>query len=277
MGSAIAGRLLDAYELHVNDMNPAAADDLVAGGATFSSAAEIAAACKYIFLSLPGPAHVTGLLLGEGGLAQQLTPGTVIIDTTTGTPTVDEDLVAALSARQVDFVDAPIAGGVRRAKEGTAALMVGASDEVFARVKDLLQVVTSEVFHVGPVGTGHTMKLVNNMLNNCNRFAALEAVRLGEAGGLQRDVIIEVLNKSSGRNYATEYTFPQLLSGPTYLPQGFTIGLMRKDIHLATELAHSLGHPTPIADTVEGFAEQAIARFGADADQSQMMAEWYQD
>ena len=91
-----------------------------------------------VFLSLPGPADVTGLLLGPDGLAGKLSPGSVLIDTTTSTPTADKQIVAALAERGVDFADAPIAGGVRRAKDGTATLLVGASDEVFDRIKGLL-------------------------------------------------------------------------------------------------------------------------------------------
>jgi 3-hydroxyisobutyrate dehydrogenase-like beta-hydroxyacid dehydrogenase len=275
MGSAIASRLVDSYELFVSDKNPAAADELVKRGATFAPADEIAAACRLVFFCLPGPADVTGLLIGPAGLANRLSPGSIVIDTTTSTPTTDAEIVAALRERGVEFADAPIGGGVRRARAGTAVLMVGAAPEVFAKIKDLLLAITRDVIHVGPVGTGHAMKLVNNLLNACNRFAALETVRLGQAAGLSQDVIIDVLNKSSGRNYATEYTFPQLLSGESYRPQGFTLELMRKDIRLANELAASLGHRTPIGRMVQTFTEEAIARFGGDADQSQMMAEWY--
>lgn len=274
MGSAIASRLIEAHELYVNDRNPEAAEDLIRGGATFMAAAEIAKHCAKVFLSLPGPANVTELLLGPDGIAQHFMSGTTVIDTTTGTPTADTEIVAALAERGVDFVDAPIAGGVRRARAGTATLMVGGSEEAFAKVRELLLCVTPDVHHVGPVGAGHAMKLVNNLLNSCNRFAALEAVRLGQACGITQNTVVEVLNKSTGRNYTTEYTFPQLLSGDTYKPQGFVLELMRKDIHLANELAEKLGHGTPIGHLVEKFTEEAIDRFGPNADQSQLMAEW---
>jgi 3-hydroxyisobutyrate dehydrogenase len=278
MGSAIAGRLVDSYELRVNDRNPAAADDLVSSGAKFSSVEEIADTCKFVFLSLPGPNEVTGLLLGSEGLAHQLSPGTVVIDTSTSTPTVDDEIVQALESRGVRFCDAPIAGGVGRAKAGTAALMVGASDETFAEVKELLDTITSEVIHVGPPGAGHTMKLVNNLLNSCNRFAAMECVLLGVAGGVDLEVVIDVLNKSSARNYATEMTFPALVpgyKGGEYPLQGFTLQLMQKDIRLANELAEALDHRTPIGHLVQDFAQTAIDRFGGNADQARMMVEWY--
>lgn len=276
MGSAIASRLVASSDLRVTDRNPAAADELVAAGARFTTAEDIAASCTVVFLSLPGPTDVTGLLLGEAGLAELLQPGSVVIDTTTSVPTADAEIVKALSPRGIDFVDAPIGGGVRRAREGTATLMVGASPEAYAKVKDLLLAVTQSVSHVGPVGSGHTMKVINNLLNSCNRFAALEAIRLGQRAGLEQDVIVDVLNRSTGRNYTTEYTFPNLLAGDTYLPQGFALALMLKDIGLASTMAAELGHRLPIGELVEKLTAEAVERFGPDADQSQLMAEWYE-
>ncbi|TDO51676.1 3-hydroxyisobutyrate dehydrogenase [Kribbella sp. VKM Ac-2527] len=277
MGSSIASRIVAGHQLLVNDSNPEAAADLVAAGARFATLAEIAEECRTIFLCLPGPAQVKELLLGPDGLGEELVPGTVIIDTTTSTPTVDAEVLAELKGRAVTYVDSPIAGGVRRTREGTATLMVGADPDVFARVEKLLSEVTTEVVNVGPTGAGHAMKLVNNLLNACNRFAALETIRLGVAAGMKQEVVVDVINKSSGRNYATEYTYPQLLSGDAYKPQGFTLELMLKDIRLATELAESLGHQTPVGKLVQGFTEFAIERFGPSADQSQMMAEWYEN
>jgi 3-hydroxyisobutyrate dehydrogenase len=278
MGSSIASRLVSGRELLVSDRNPAAATELVNQGARFVATDEIAEKCRIIFLCLPGPPQVKELLFGSNGsdgLASRLASGTVIIDTTSSTPEVDREVVEKLAEHGVTYIDSPIAGGVRRAREGTAILMVGATPDVFARVQDLLHEVTSEAINVGPVGSGHAMKLVNNLLNACNRFAALETVRLGVAAGIEQDVVVDVINKASGRNYTTENTYPQLLSGDTYKPQGFTLDLMLKDVRLATELAESLGHQTPVGSLVQGLTQDAIDRFGPKADQSQMMAEWY--
>ena len=211
----------------------------------------------------------------DAGLAAKLGAGTTVIDITTSTPLADADIAARLAERGVTYVDCPIAGGVRRAREGTALLMVGADPEVFGRVEGVLGEITSDVVHCGPLGAGHAMKLVNNLLNACNRFAALETIRLGVAAGIAQDVVVDVINKGSGRNYTTENTYPQLLSGETWKPQGFTIDLMLKDVRLANELAASLGHHTPIGTLAQEFTQQAIDRFGPKADQSQMMAEWY--
>ena len=276
MGSAIASRLVGEYDLRVTDRNPAAADDLVAAGAKYATAEDIAATCSIVLLSLPGPADVVDLLIGAGGLAELLRPGTVVIDTTTSTPTADAQITAVLTPKGVEFADAPIAGGVRKARDGASTLMVGAAPETFAKIETLLRAVTPSVSHVGPVGAGHTLKVVNNLLNACNRFAALEAIRLGQAAGLPQDVIVDVINRSSGRNYTTEYTFPTLLSGDTYKPQGFSLALMLKDMTLANQMARELGHRAPIGALVEELTAEAVERFGSAADQSQLMAEWYE-
>jgi 3-hydroxyisobutyrate dehydrogenase-like beta-hydroxyacid dehydrogenase len=275
MGASIASRLVGGHEVLINDRNPEAGGELVAAGARFAEHPEIAATCRTVFLCLPGPPQVRDLLLGVDGLAKLLDPGSVVIDITTGTPIADAEIVSVLAERGVTYVDSPVAGGVRRAREGTALLMVGAEPEVFARVEPLLREITSEIVHCGPVGSGHAMKLVNNLLNACNRFAALETIRLGVAAGVNQDVVVDVINKGSGRNYTTANTYPQLLSGDTWKPQGFAIDLMLKDVRLANELAASLGHQTPIGTLAQDFTQQAIDRFGPKADQSQMMAEWY--
>lgn len=275
MGSSIAGRLVGPYELYVNDRNPAAAEGLVERGATFTSAQEIAAQCRIVFLCLPAPKHVLELLFGDDGIADHFAEGTIVIDTTTGTPAVDADIVSRLGKRGVKLLDAPIGGGVRRAQDGTSTLMVGGERDVFDAAQEYLLAVTPDVFHVGPSGAGHAMKLVNNLLNSCNRFTALEAVRLGEACGIHQNTVVEVLNRSTGRNYCTEYTFPTLLSTPEYKLQGFTLELMLKDVHLANELAEERHHDTPIGHLVEELTQEAIERFGGTADQSQLMAEWY--
>ena len=154
--------------------------------------------------------------------------------------------------------------------------MVGGDDSTFAAVEAVLKAITPTVHHVGPVGAGHAMKLVNNLLNSCNRFAALEAIHLGRACGIDQETVVAVLNQSSGRNYTTEYSYTNLVEGDTWLPQGFTLELMQKDLHLATTLADAKEHDTPIGDLVEQFTARAIERFGATADQSTLMADWYE-
>ena len=182
--------------------------------------------------------------------------------------------MAELWQSQISYIDAPIAGGVRRAYSGDATLMVGASDDDFERARPLLETVTREVFHVGPVGAGHAAKLVNNLLNACNRFAAIETINLAEACGIRQELIVEVLNKSSGRSYVTEYTYPTLVAEG--LKQGFTLELMRKDVSLANELAEHVGRRVQVGSLVAQLMDEAVERIGAAADQTDLMTGWVQ-
>ena len=272
MGSAIASRLVDTYELWVNDLNPDVAAPLVERGARFVALEDIAT-CPVVFLSLPGPKNVLDLLLGDDGLVHRMQEGSLVIDTTSSTPLVDEDLAKQLAEHGVAYVDSPIAGGVPRAYSGDATLMVGASDRDFERARPYLTLVTNTVFHVGPVGAGHAAKLVNNLLNACNRFAALETINLAERFGIRQDLMVDVINVSSGKSWVTEYTYPALVA--TGKKQGFTLELMRKDVRLANDLAAHVGHDMPLAALVASFMDQAVERLGASQDQTDLMQQWY--
>lgn len=272
MGSAIASRLVDTNTLLVNDLNPALALPLEERGARFAPLDEIAT-CDVVFLSLPGPDNVLKLLLGDGGLAEKMGPGSLVIDTTSSTPIVDEGLVRDLAVKSISYIDAPIAGGVRRAYDGLATLMVGATDEDFARAEPLLNTITSNVFHLGPVGAGHAAKLVNNLLNHCNRFATVEMITLAERYGIPPDVMIDVLNVSSGRSYVTDYTYPEIVF--PNLKQGFTLELMRKDAHLAGALADHVGQKLRVGSLVAEMMDEAVERLGGSADQTDLMQKWY--
>ncbi|OZC61937.1 NAD(P)-dependent oxidoreductase [Rhodococcus sp. 15-725-2-2b] len=272
MGSAIASRLVDTNTLWVNDLNPALATPLEERGARFAPLDEIAT-CDVVFLSLPGPDNVLKLLLGDGGLAEKMDPGSLVIDTTSSTPIVDEGLVRDLAVKSISYIDAPIAGGVRRAYDGLATLMVGATDEDFARAEPLLNTITSNVFHLGPVGAGHAAKLVNNLLNHCNRFATVEMITLAERYGIAPDVMVDVLNVSSGRSYVTDYTYPEIVF--PNLKQGFTLELMRKDAHLAEALADHVGQKLRVGSLVAEMMDEAVERLGGSADQTDLMQKWY--
>lgn len=276
MGSALAGRLLDqGADLLVYDRHAPAADALVARGARFTAPEEMAREVDVLFICLPAPAHVLDLLIGAGGLVDHLRPGTLVVDMTTSTPVADREIAAALALRGVDFVDSPIAGGTRRVADGLCTLMVGATDDVWPRAAHWLHLITADVVHVGGIGAGHTMKLVNNLLNACNRIAAMEAIRIGEAGGIARDVVIDVINRGSARNYTTETTYPQLLSGPEPLPTHFALDLYLKDVRLANEIAAAYGQDNRIGQLVESGLDAATAALGGRTDISDFTADWY--
>lgn len=274
MGSALAGRLVESQDLFVYDKYRPSAEKLIARGASFADLDEIAATCDFIFTCLPAPKHLQDLFFGADSLVDTLRPGTVVIDMTTSTPSTDDEIARALTERSVDFADSPIAGGTRRVEAGQSTLMVGASPETFAKIESLLHVITENVKHVGAVGSGHTMKLVNNLLNACNRIAAMEAIRIATATGIPKSTVLEVINEGSARNYTTEVTYPELLSGPEPVPTNFALELYLKDVRLANEIASAHSQDNQVGKLIQNALEDAERQLGGRADISDFTAKW---
>jgi 3-hydroxyisobutyrate dehydrogenase len=275
MGGAIAARLTSGYHLRVYDPAPAAVQHLVAHGACAAEPDELAGASEIVFTCLPGPDQVREVVLGPGGLAEHMRPGSVLVDMSTSTPLCDGDLAARLGPAGIRFADAPVSGGPQGARAGTLAIMVGAALDAYEVIEPVLRSVSSNVYRVGDPGSGHAIKLVVNLMSACNRVTALEAVRLSVLCGLELGTAIEVINKSGGRSYISESTFPKYLMAGGYQPQGFTLDLLLKDVRLALELAGAHGTPLGMGQVAEGLLAAALDRFGA-ADVNQMMAEWFE-
>lgn len=264
MGAAIARRLLLQHDLKVFDTNPAAMAALD-GAEPSTSAAALAGDCDIVFTCLPASADVRVAIFGAGGIAEGLEAGGLIVDMTTGDPTQTRAMAAELAERGLNLIDAPVSGGPRGAEAGTLAIMVGGPDALFERVKPALLIVSPNVLHLGQVGAGHVMKAANNMLNAICRLATFEAVSLAAKAGLDPKLCVEVLQKSSGRNFATEVTFPDyVLAGQ--LNQGFSLGLMHKDVAVATTLGLDVAVPLALGNLTREILQAGKNEFGADAD-----------
>jgi hypothetical protein len=272
MGSPMSRRLLAAgYELVVHDVRAEAVDDLVAGGAAAAaSPAGVAERTELVLVSLPTPDVVRTVALGPDGLIRGGALRTYVDLSTTG-EAVAVAVAAALAARGVTTMDAPVSGGVRGATNGTLAVMVAGPAPALARARPLFEVF-GRVFHVGErPGLGQLMKLANNFLSATAIAATAEAVVLGVKGGLDPATMLAVINASTGRNTATEDKFPhQVLTGN--YAAGFTAGLLTKDLHLCAAAAQALGVPMPVAAAVYSQWQRAVAELGADADITRIVA-----
>lgn len=267
MGSALARRLMLSRPLRVYDLNPQAVSALADAGATpASSLAGLAEDCDVVLTCLPTSAEVRAVIFGGGRLAESLDSGAVIADMTTGDPVATREMAAELSGSGgPTLIDAPVSGGPQGADKGTIAVMVGAPDAVFQRCREIFDQISVNVFHTGGVGNGHTMKLVNNVISASNRAIAFEAVALGVKNGLDPETCIEVLQKGSGRSFTTDITFPNsILSGT--LDQGFSLGLMHKDVSLATKLGQDSATPMLMAGVVRELYRAAMNEYGPDVD-----------
>jgi 3-hydroxyisobutyrate dehydrogenase-like beta-hydroxyacid dehydrogenase len=266
IGGPVARRLLDAgHPLIVSDLREDAMAALVRAGAEpAASAAELAAACEVVFVSLPTPQIVEQVATGEGGLLES-PRCRIYIDLSTTGPSVAGRVEAALSTHGIAAVDAPVSGGVGGATAGTLSIMTACHADLFREVEPLLSKL-GRPFHVGgKVGQGQMMKLVNNLLAGTALAITAEAFAIGTKGGLDPAVMLDVINASSGRNDATVNKFPRSVLDRSFA-YGFASGLMHKDIDLCLSEAQRMGVPTYVAPAVRQLWLHTVTQFGATSD-----------
>lgn len=270
MGGALAKRLLKSRKLRLYDLRPEAAQALAAdGGVPQQSPAALAEGSDLVLTCLPTSNEVREAIFGKGGIAEGLKAGGVIADMTTGDPLATRAMAEELKGRGLTLIDAPVSGGPHGAEAGTIAIMVGAPDDVYARVAPVLRQISPNVFHAGGVGNGQTMKLVNNVIAASIRQITFEAIAMGVKNGLTLQTCIEVLNKGSGRSYTSELMLPRLADGS--LKANFTLELMLKDVRLATELGQKSGAPMHLGGLVRENLLAALNDLGPRADVNEIV------
>lgn len=224
----------------------ALADELHGTAVATGDLTAAAAGAAVVVLMLPDSAVVESVLLGEDGLLAALPTGAAVVDMSSSRPSSTTVLAARAEQAGLDYVDAPVSGGVARARDASLAVMVGARPAVFDRVRPLLAAMGADLTLVGPPGSGHAMKALNNLLSAIGLVAASEVLAVGANFGLEPRVMLDVLNGSTGRNHATEMKMEKfVLSGA--FDSGFSLRLMVKDLHTALELAHETGTPVPVS------------------------------
>jgi 3-hydroxyisobutyrate dehydrogenase-like beta-hydroxyacid dehydrogenase len=271
MGGRMARRLLQAgYGLTIHDTTDGAAEPLVALGAhRVDSPAAVASAAEIVLASLPTPPIVETVALGpkgiiEGGRVK------IFVDMSTTGATYARRVADGLAAKGIAAVDAPVSGGIAGAERGTVAVMVSCSDEIFGRLKPILDHI-GKVFHVGTQpGLGQTMKLLNNLLSATAMAISSEAVVMGVKAGLDPKMIIDVINSGSGRNTATQDKIPRCVIPRTF-DFGFAIGLLNKDVRLCLQEADALSVPMVVGSAVRQLLSIATASEGPDADMTELV------
>ncbi len=272
MGGALARRLLREHKLTVYDLSPERCAEFARLGATVAgSPAEVGAASDIVLTCLPTSAQVKEVIFGDNhGLIRGMKPGGLIVDQTSGATAMTKQMAADLAPTGVELIDGPVSGGPQGADAGTIAIMVGGTDAQYARVEPVLKVISPNVAHVGPLGAGHTLKAVNNMMSAANRLLAFEAVSLAAAQGLDPKIVVDMINKSSGRNNATQNTFPNNIFTDNFEAR-FTLALMEKDVALAAELATGDFEKLTLTPLILRNYRMAIDRFGRQGDLHQML------
>jgi 3-hydroxyisobutyrate dehydrogenase-like beta-hydroxyacid dehydrogenase len=275
MGGLMAPRLLDKrYKVTVFDKSAGAVEKLRELGAiAAASAEEVADAADIVFLSLPTPDIVQNV--ATGALAKGKRVKTIIDVSTTG-PKVASIVARELGTHGVTYVDAPVSGGLKGAREGTLAVMVACPKPTFELIRPVMEIL-GRVFFVGEgAGQAQTLKLANNLLAAGVIAMTSETLAMGVKAGLDPKVMCDVINVSSGRNSATQDKFPKSVLPGTF-DFGFATGLSYKDVRLCVDEAETLGVPMIVGAAVRQFLAVTQAKYGPDSDFTSMakvVEEW---
>lgn len=259
MGTPMLRNLVGAgYRVVAYDIDPEAMRRAVECGAeAASSVREVAERCNPVITILPKSDDVEEVVLGPEGVLEHGREGLVLIEMTTAYPLSTEKIAGALAKKGMRVLDAPVSGGISGAEKGTLSIMVGGDPDLFETVRPLLEAMGKNVFYMGGVSSGHTMKAVNNFLSACSMTATSEALAIATKAGLEPKRVVEVLQASSGRSYATDYKFPRYVLPRTF-DDGFRLELLDKDLNILTSLGREIGVPTFIASIVQQIVSLAV-------------------
>jgi 3-hydroxyisobutyrate dehydrogenase len=271
MGLPMAQRLIDAgFVVHGFDIFTTAGRALVEkGGKVFPTARAAARGVDIVVTMLPNGSVVREALLGDEGVIASLDSGALVIDMSSSAPVGTQALGASLANQGIRLIDAPVSGGVSRAKAGTLTIMAGGDAADILRARSLFDAVGSSLFETGALGTGHAMKALNNYVSAAGLTAACEALVVGQSFGLQGNTIVDILNVSTGRNNATEFKLkPFILSGT--FGSGFALRLLAKDIGIAADLAAQMHSHAPGMAAMSGLWSDALEHVGGNADHTEI-------
>jgi 3-hydroxyisobutyrate dehydrogenase len=239
MGARMTRRLLGAgvAVLGYDVVNARASE---AGARAARSVGEAADYADVVMLSLPDSPVIETVVEGADGVLAHCRAGQVVIDLSTAAASSTMRLAQLFAARGAHYLDAGISGGAAAADKGALTLMVGGDAAALEAVRWALAPISAKVVHMGASGAGHTTKTLNNFLNAVSLAASAEVMVAGKKAGLDLHRLLEVLNSSSGVNFATLNRFPKIVDGD-YLEGGLTGRLMTKDVLLYIERARELG------------------------------------
>ena len=239
MGGRIARRISAAGWSGAGfDVDPTLAAD--AGLAVAGSISSLAPKADAVFFSLPDSSVVERVVYGNDGVLDVCREGQVVVDLSTADPASTRRIHADFAAKGVEYLDAGVSGGAAAAEKGQLTIMVGGSAAALESVRPVIDSFAATVHHMGGSGLGHVTKLINNFLNGVNLAAAAEAAVAAKKAGLDMRQFLEVVNSSSGVNFATLNRFPKIIEGD-YLEGGLTSNLMAKDLRLYLGMMQALG------------------------------------
>ncbi len=270
MGRPMAGHLIDAgHEVFLHRVKPVSQFLVDKGGKALGSAKAVAEMADVIILMVPDTPDVEEVLFGADGVAGSLSAGKLVIDMSSISPVATKEFAARIEALGCDYLDAPVSGGETGAVNAALTIMVGGTDEAFARGKPLFEIMGKTITHVGPVGDGQTAKVANQIIVGLTIEAVAEGLLFAQKAGADPAKVREALLGGFAGS-AIMKLHGQRMIDRTFDP-GFRIRLHRKDIGLATEAAKSLGVKLPNTAALQDLMNTAIEKGDGDKDHSALV------
>lgn len=259
MGNPMAANVMKGgFALAVFDKNPQAMANLVAAGARKAeSAQEVAKTVDVLLTCLPGSPEVESLYLGPEGVIACAQAGSVLVDLSSVLPSTPRKLEPLAKTRGLQFLEAPVSGGVTGARAATLAIMTGGEAAVLERVRPILRAIGPNIYHVGPAGAGNTIKAINNMMSSCNALTMMEGLMVGLKAGLDLATMHAVIKDSSGNSNALPRVERCLI--PRNFEPGFKVQLMNKDLETFSTIAKELHVPVSFANIAQRYQQAALA------------------
>jgi len=276
MGRPMATHLAAAgHPMTLFDIAPGLAADLagtLADARAARTPAELAARSDVVITMVPNGSVVRSLVEGDDGLLQGFRPGALLLDTSSSEPWLTEGTGRVLADAGVAMIDAPVSGAEWGAKAAELVFMCGGAAADVERARPLLAVMGKAVFHLGPLGAGHAMKCLNNLVTAVNFLAVTEGLAIGKRYGLDPAAMVDVLDQSTGMSWISRTHIRQRVLSRTF-DDPFKLALMLKDIGIATQLARSVDVPAPLSALNQELWRAAAADAAADASVSEL-ARW---
>lgn len=277
MGTPMAGNLARAgYRVVVFDLDTTRAEKLSGEhGITMAmDLADLGAASSIVITMLPDGKAVRTALCGDNDsfkncVLERAKNNTLVIDMSSSSPMGTRELGEVLAKRGLQFIDAPVSNGVKGAVAATLSIMVGGDKAIFERVKPMLEKMGNQIYYSGPLGAGHAIKALNNYVSAAGLIAACEAMHAGQAFGIDPNVIVDIINTSSGMNNTTKNKCKQYMLSGTY-NAGFSAGLMAKDVRTALEIAEAMTTSTAFAKPTAEVWNAMEKKLGFIADHTEM-------
>ena len=274
MGEPMAGHIAKAgYRVSVYDVNRPCAEKVAKTHPTvqvMESPRAVAEIADIVVSMLPSGKYVREVALGDAGLIHAFRSGSILLDTSSCEPWITLDTARTLASKGVKMVDAPVSGAQIGAIKAELVFMVGGDNESIERVSPLLSVMGKQVFHLGPIGSGHAMKCINNLITAVTFLATAEGLTIGRRFGLDPEVMTDVMNVSTAESWISRTHIKQRITSRKF-DDPFKLGLMVKDIEIAMQLAGDLNLPLRLSSLNKELWEAAREHGGADTSVSNLV------